>query len=70
MSINGNNFAFPTPQTEFNQDANGLTKREYFAAMAMQGWLANKERPQHFLPADDMRYCVTIADELLKALAK
>lgn len=48
----------------------GLTKREYFAALAMQGWLANKDRPQHFQPKDDMEYCVKIADCLLAALAK
>lgn len=46
----------------------GLTKRELFAAMAMQGWLANKDRPTHFDPKDDMAYCVKIADSLLKAL--
>lgn len=48
----------------------GLTKRELFAALAMQGWIANKDRPQHFLPEDDMEYCVKIADCLLAALAK
>lgn len=48
----------------------GLTKRELFAAMAMQGLLANKSHPGHWSAADDSTYCVQIADELLAALAK
>ena len=45
-------------------------ERRLFAAMAMQGWLANKDRPQHFHPKDDMAYCVAIADALLAELSK
>lgn len=48
----------------------GLTKREYFAALAMQGWLANKDRPQHFRPKDDMEYRVKIADCLVSDSGK
>ena len=48
----------------------GLTKREMFAAMAMQGWLSNKDHPTHFLPEDDMQYCIKIADALIEALNK
>ena len=48
----------------------GLTKREYFAAMAMQGWNANKSRqmPEY---KDYMRVAemsVNQADALIEAL--
>jgi hypothetical protein len=43
--------------------------RRMFAAMAMQGFLANKEHALHFNPHDDAAYCVRIADALLTALA-
>lgn len=72
--INQDGFAFPSTMAPNCRDGQtvpfGLTKRELFAAMAMQGWLANKERPTQFLPKDDMEYCVAIADNLLIALAK
>lgn len=50
--------------------ANGLSKREYFAAMAMQGLLSN---PDH---RSDSRSCheqiakkaLSMADELIKSL--
>jgi hypothetical protein len=48
---------------------NGLTKREYFAAMAMQGMLANSQ-----IDFDNLTYkqyaedCVMVSDELIKAL--
>ena len=45
-------------------DANGLTKREYFAAMAMQGLLASGAR----LNVDERS--IEYADELLKQLEK
>lgn len=50
--------------------AHGLTKREYFAALAMQGIVSN----QPFLinlnaePKDVARACIEIADEVLKQL--
>lgn len=37
--------AFPSEQSAFNQDANGLTKREYLAALVMQGLYANSGLP-------------------------
>lgn len=38
----GNQPAFPVVLPAFShQEASGLTKREYFAAIAMQGMLAN-----------------------------
>jgi hypothetical protein len=50
--------------------AGGLTKRELLAAMAMQGLLANKAHPGHWLPEEDGSYCVRVADALLAELAK
>ena len=52
-----------------NQDFHlGLTKREYFAAMAMQGILSNSktgiQSDRWTVPVDAVRY----ADELLKQL--
>ncbi len=46
----------------------GLTKRELFAAMAMQGFLSNKGHATHFNPEDDAKYCIRIADALLAEL--
>ena len=47
----------------------GLTKRELFAAMAMQGYMAYEFCP-HQNPEHVAEYAVKCADELLKALAK
>lgn len=41
MSANEQNFAFPRPSFGPNEPANGLTKREYFAAMALNGLTSN-----------------------------
>ena len=46
----------------------GVTLREYYAGMAMQGWMANKDRPANYNPHDDMEYCLAVADELLAAM--
>lgn len=46
-------------------NVDGLTKREYFAAMAMQGMLANQYDPD-LLPVRALKY----ADALLKELEK
>jgi len=74
--------AFPI-QTESSDRMNvpnyGLTKREYFAAMAMQGFLANSFYAEVALPPEgDKRNrddelaqrCVAMADELLKQLSQ
>ncbi len=59
------------------QPVGGLTKRELFAAMAMQGIMANPTGPNHdFEFADEPWYdiesakSVKVADALIKALAK
>mgnify|MGYP003664839903 FL=1 len=49
----------------------GLSKREYFAGLAMQGcwWeLTDAARPQHFAMAAES--CVAMADALLAELEK
>lgn len=50
-----------------NAPAYGLTKREFFAAMAMQGLRADRQQ----FPRDEIaRMAVADADALLKELAK
>ncbi|MCK6810640.1 hypothetical protein L8R73_13290 [Enterobacter bugandensis] len=36
-----NESAFPVPATEYHGMDSGMTLRDYFAAKAMQGWLAS-----------------------------
>ena len=45
----------------------GMTLRDYFAAKAMQGFMANKANPMHFQPENDATWAYTIADAMLKA---
>lgn len=47
----------------------GLTKREYFAGLAMQGLIGKGAEIIHN-PADVANYAVDFADELLKQLDK
>lgn len=46
----------------------GITKRELFAAMAMQGLLANGHKGGFFGPAGTAKEALSIADALLSAL--
>jgi hypothetical protein len=48
----------------------GLSKRELFAAMAMQGMCANAVPGHHHYPPNLAKEAVWQADELLKELAK
>jgi len=58
--------AFPThPDAPLSCD--GMTLRDYFAAKAMQGFMANKANPMHFQPEDDASWAYSIADAMLKA---
>ena len=52
--------------------AEGLTKREYFAGLAMQGVLSHNSKysPTPNQAADIAMYAVQIADGLLKELNK
>lgn len=62
----GDNSAYPCAHSM--RGGIGLTKRELFAAMALQGFMANKEHAKWFDPDEDAAYVVRIADCLLKAL--
>ena len=59
------------PRTHRNGiSANGLTKREYFAAMAMQGILSSTPIDSLIFGQSECKLAVGIADELLKQLEK
>ena len=45
----------------------GMTLRDYFAAKAMQGFMANKSNPMHYQPEEDGQWAYMIADAMLKA---
>ena len=71
MSDNGNEPAFARPESEFTYGSTGLTKREWFAGMAMVGNVANSDpqmRPSSH--QDVARWSVELADALLAELAK
>lgn len=64
---NGNDRAFAT---QFS-DQEGLTKREYFAAMAMQGIMANSDDAiTRFSHEDIALIAVSTADALIAELNK
>lgn len=68
---NPNDPAFPSPIIAVKDgkpihEGGGLTKREFFAAMAMQGWNTGLEEP--FDIAIGMKHCVAVADALIKVL--
>lgn len=72
---NPNNCAFPADA--HTQSEGGLTKREYFAAMAMQGILANTEWAKTFTKDDFDEFkdrassaSTEMADALIEALNK
>lgn len=59
--------AFPT---NGGVDFPGLTKREYFAAMALQGLIGTSEEQLVYKPAVISRLAVQYADALLEELAE
>jgi hypothetical protein len=61
--------AFPTtkPLDYWGDPNQGMTLRDYFAAKAMQGFMANKSNPMHFQPEADASWAYSIADAMLKA---
>ena len=65
MSINDGGPAFPHDGQQ--NYTGGMTLRDYFAARALQGLMANKSNPLHFNPEDDAAYVYRIADAMLKA---
>ena len=62
----GDNPAFPTEHLKL-KGFTGITRREYFAAMAMQGLLSGSGIEYHENTADDAVCC---ADALLEELLK
>jgi hypothetical protein len=66
MSNNTGGPAFPDPQENWRGEK-GMTLRDYFAAKAMQGFMANKSNPMHYQPEEDGQWAYMIADAMLKA---
>lgn len=65
--------AYPTPDCEVSGTALqylGLTKREYFAAMAMQGYLASYGPNEPVNSESAAKKAVKLADALLTELEK
>jgi len=60
------------PRRNYTRDANGLTKREHFAAMAMQGILSNPrwEGKDDYLAYQVASSAVRYADALLAELER
>lgn len=50
--------------------SDGMTLRDYFAAKAMQGFMANKSNPMRFDPDNDAKWAYMIADAMLAAREK
>jgi len=67
MDNNGKQPAFPVESLGAAFGSAGMSKREYFAAMAMQGLLATATAENLYMIGD---MSVEIADALLKALAE
>lgn len=61
--------AFPTPESEFNQNGMGLTKREIFAMEALNG-LIQGEDMSHGYTQELASIAVKYADALIEALNK
>lgn len=70
MSKDNGGPAFPVPGDQPDESFNGMTLRDYFAAKAMQGFMANKNRPTSFSPEDDATYFYAIADAMLAERSK
>jgi hypothetical protein len=66
QQIDGNDQAFP--KHPYSYSDSGLTKREYFAAMAMQGLLSTV--PESFNGREIAEISVNMADALIEALNK
>jgi len=67
-----NESAFPIPATEYHGMDSGMTLRDYFAAKAMQGWLASFSESDAHPSVSGKCYAVAeasyaLADAMLKA---
>lgn len=71
-----NNANTPMYPTGMSQSGTGLTKREYFAAMALQGIMGNQQLQNKIIVNQSKesirktlsRFSIQLADELLKQL--
>ena len=63
----GSEPAFPVDRDRINMNCTGISKREYFAGLAMQGLLAGLNN-QSFESLELIASSVRIADELLSKL--
>lgn len=56
---------FPASSVGHAAAFRGMTLRDFFAAAALQGFMANKSRPEWFQPEQDAQYLYKIADAML-----
>ena len=66
MKTNPNDTAFPIINPVNNEGHPGLSKREYFAALAMQGFCSDKETKTELIAS----LSVQVADALIVELTK
>ena len=71
---NGKQVAYPIVGMAFDENTKGVTKREYFAVIALQGMLSNSSLVMAIRTYEEIKtLCeasVTLSDELLKQLEK
>ncbi len=69
MSNIGSEMAFPLISPDGMAVNQGLTKREHFAAMAMQGYCGGEFTGQSGMSQESIaKWCVDMADALINAL--
>lgn len=68
MKIQPNSFAFPCGSDTTGQGAPGLTVRDYFAAIAMQGLISSIGQHDLLYCSDIAHDAVLYADALIDAL--
>ena len=59
--------AFPVSLEAFGEDKTGMTLRDYFAAKAMQGWLANPKTEYGTSYEKFAKVFYEMADAMMKA---
>lgn len=69
MNTNPNDLAFPVGSGDM-RDPCGLTKREYFAGLAMQGLLASWPENGRLNPDKTAEHATLFSDALIAALNK
>jgi len=62
--------AFPVPPQQFNQFLVGMTLRDYFAAAAMQGFMASPHYSAYRTWSQDAQSAYEMADAMLAERAK